>query len=363
MRLLLFNLATDADDPVLGFTTAWLGELALHCDHIHVITVRQGGLDLPHNVSVYSVGKEKGYNKLRKVIEFYRYLGHILNSEQIDACFAHMQPLFAVLGAPLLKLKRIPITLWYTHKSVTWLLRLAEKLVDRVVTASPESFRITSEKVIAVGHGIDTDVFVPACHARSVDRPFTIISVGRLSPIKNVDILIQAVGILVQKHSCSDVQVRLVGEACDIDYAERLHHQVMTAGLEAFVHFVGPVPFGQVVTQYQLADVMVNLSDTGSVDKAVLEAMSCGVPVFTSNAAFERVLGDLAPQLVVTRQDAADLSNRLLALKSQALEERLALGQQLRCIVIRDHSLPRLAQLLTNDILPGNLTMCDGDAS
>ena len=45
-RLLVFNLATDADDPLLAFTTVWLNRLAEHYDSVDVITMRAGRLDV-----------------------------------------------------------------------------------------------------------------------------------------------------------------------------------------------------------------------------------------------------------------------------------------------------------------------------
>ncbi len=78
MRLLLFNLATDADDPLLGFTTFWIRAIARRVTSIHVITMRSGRCDLPDNVTLYSVGKEKGYSEPRRVLEFFRHLFSIL---------------------------------------------------------------------------------------------------------------------------------------------------------------------------------------------------------------------------------------------------------------------------------------------
>jgi hypothetical protein len=122
MRLLLFNLATDADDPILGFTTRWIQALAKQVEFTHVITMRAGKIEVPENVRVYSVGKEKGYSEPRRVVEFYRHLFHILREDRIDACFSHMIPIFTVLAAPVLKVKKIPIVTWYAHPSLTWVL-------------------------------------------------------------------------------------------------------------------------------------------------------------------------------------------------------------------------------------------------
>ena len=106
LRLLWFNLATDADATGQGFTTDWLNALAPHCDQIDVLTMRAGRLALDDKVRVYSVGKEKGYTELRRAVEFYRLLSRLLRENDYDACFAHMQPLFAVMGAPLLLPRR-----------------------------------------------------------------------------------------------------------------------------------------------------------------------------------------------------------------------------------------------------------------
>ena len=104
-----------------------------------------------------SVGKEKGYSEARRAVEFYRILTRLLSEGRYNACFAHMQPLFALMGAPLLGLRGVPITLWYAHKSVSLRLRLAEKVAFRVVTSSPEGFRIRSSKVRVVGQACQSE--------------------------------------------------------------------------------------------------------------------------------------------------------------------------------------------------------------
>ena len=135
-RLLLFNLATDADDSALGFAILWIAELAKHTAHIDIITMRAGRYDLPEHVRVYSVGKEKGYNEFRRFIEFYRILFRLLRQNRYDGCFAHMMPLFVVMAAPILRLNKIPIVLWYAHRSDTLILRLATFFAHRIVTVS-----------------------------------------------------------------------------------------------------------------------------------------------------------------------------------------------------------------------------------
>jgi hypothetical protein len=60
MRVLYFSLAVDADDPILGFTGRWIRELAGRVEFVHVITMSAGRVEVPGNVRIYSVGKERG---------------------------------------------------------------------------------------------------------------------------------------------------------------------------------------------------------------------------------------------------------------------------------------------------------------
>jgi glycosyltransferase involved in cell wall biosynthesis len=342
---------TDADAPVQGFATDWINALARHSTYIDVLTMEAGRIALPENVQVYSVGKERGYSEPRRAIEFYRLLRHILKTRRHDVCFAHMQPLFAIMGAPLLKAANIPTTLWYAHKSVTPKLRLAEKVVHRVVTASPESFRIDSPKARIVGHGIDTNIFIPAVPPEQ----FTILSVSRIAPVKRIETLISAAHLLDELQL--DFRLRIVGNVYPQDehYARHLRKLVGDYHLGHRVDFVGAVPHHEIAREYQQSSVMVNVSSTGSVDKAVLEAMACGLPVVTANEAFQAMLAPWQNQLLIP-MDAPDvLAAKVRELASMDVTQRQALGVELREIVIRDHSLDRLAEVLAHVFRTGEV--------
>src|SRR4051812_22253590 len=50
-NLLIFNLKTDADDDVLGFTTGWINALSFHFEKVFVLTMQSGRLALRENVT------------------------------------------------------------------------------------------------------------------------------------------------------------------------------------------------------------------------------------------------------------------------------------------------------------------------
>ncbi len=349
-NLLVFNLRTDADDPILGFATEWVNALAAYYGRVDVLTMHAGRLAVAPNVRVFSVGREKGYSEPRRLLVFYATLARLLRATRYTACFAHMQPLFAALGAPLLKARGVPLTLWYAHGAVTPHLRLAARAADRIVTSSPEGFRLPSSKLIVTGQGVNTDVFAPAAAPRPPDAPFTAVSVGRLSPVKRIDVLIQATRLLRARGLA--FRLRLVGDSLEphATYADELRAQA--ADLPDAVEFVGPVAHGQVVDAYHAADAMVSASATGSMDKAALEAMACGLPVIASSAALQAALAPWGDRLLFPEGDAAALADRLAALMQTPADERRALGLALRGIVVEQHSLARLIQRLAEDILP-----------
>ena len=348
MNLLLFNLKTDIDNPTLGFTTGWINALAKHCEKIYVITMQKGMVAVADNVEVYSVGKEKGFSEPKRALWFYRHLFHVLKQDKIDVCFAHMIPIFAILAAPVLKVKKIPVVLWYAHKSVTPTLKLAHFLVNKLITASPESFRIKSKKTIITGHGIDTNFFTPPQEKSDKDE-IQILSVGRLSPIKNYETLISAIDLLVKEEGIKNIRVTIVGgtpEGSDRNYEMSLKEHVSRINLDDHIRFVGSVPFRDTVVYYQKGDIFINLSDTDSVDKAVLEAMACGCIPITSNRSFAAVFDKLKELLIVPKGNANLLAEKILTIDRMPKGEKDKLRQDLRQIVVDHHSLDKLSEKL-----------------
>lgn len=268
MKLLIVTQAMDIQDPVLGFFVRWVEEFAKYAERIEVICLKEGKHSLPANVRVHSLGKERRVSRVKYVFNFYRYLWRLRRN--YDAVFVHMNPEYVVLGGVWWRLWGKKIALWYTHKHVDLKLRLAALLANIVFTASEESFRLQSKKVHIVGHGIDVDFFTPDA---GVARGDWMLSVGRLMSSKRHDVAIEAAA---QAHR----ELRVIGEG-----PERERLISLATALGANVRFLGGLTQAQLRGEYRTAGVLVHTSETGSLDKVVLEALACGLPVITTSTA------------------------------------------------------------------------------
>ncbi|MCB9450333.1 MAG: glycosyltransferase family 4 protein [Anaerolineaceae bacterium] len=350
-RLLLFNIRTDADDHILGFTTPWINALAAHYDAVDVLTMHAGRLAVAENVTVYSVGRERGYGAARRLVNFYAILLRLLLTRRYTACFAHMMPLFAALGGVPLWLAGVPVTTWYTHRQVTRHLRWALRFSRRVVSAVPESFPLPTPKLRATGHGVNTDLFCPPPESPESSRPL-VVQVARLMPIKHQ-------GTLLRAASSLEVDIVLVGgipDGGDDSYARELHSLADALGITGRVTFAGEQTAEEVRDWYWRAAVAVNLSPPGLFDKAALEGMACALPTLISSTAFIPLAGAYTAQLLVdSPEDVAGVTARLRDLLALSPQERRAIGLALRQAVIEQHSMQSLIPRLVNILNTGEL--------
>jgi glycosyltransferase involved in cell wall biosynthesis len=350
-RLLLFNLRTDIDDHILGFTTQWINALVPYYEAIDVLTTHAGTLAVAEKVRVFSVGREQGAGKVQRTANFYKHLTQLLLMHKYDACFAHMQPLFAVMASPLLQLRGIPITTWYTHRQMSRTIALAERVSYRIVSAVESSFPMKTPKLRVLGHGIDTEFFAPDTSVPQ-HHPPRIVQVARLTDIKHQHILLEAGHDL----DCEIVFVGDVPDGYDNDYKRRLITQVHNMGIAEKVIFAGAQTPEQVRDWYHSATVAINLSPPGLFDKAALEGMACAVPTIVSNEAFQPLTGTYADMLhIPAPDDVTALRERLMLLLTIPQGQRQIIGSTLRQGVIEQHSLNQLIQRLISVMHTGEI--------
>ena len=134
-----------------------------------------------------------------------------------------------------------------------------------------------------ISNGVDLAIYRPgpgceqirARYGLSADLP-VVLSVGRLSPEKDIGILVQATAMLT-----GDAQIAIVGTGPD---ERRLKALVDRLGLANRVRFLGYVPAADLPDVYRLADIFVIASRAELQSLATMEAMASGLPVVAANA-------------------------------------------------------------------------------
>ncbi|MEK7641471.1 MAG: glycosyltransferase family 4 protein [Patescibacteria group bacterium] len=358
MKLLVTTQKVDRADPILGFFHAWIIELAKHFDVVTIICLEEGEHELPANVRVLTLGKSNQKlvpveaqvkRRIGYVWKFYTYI--LKEHKNYDAVFVHMNPVYSVLGWPIWRSLGKKVSLWYVHRSVDLKLRAAAILVDRIFTASKESFKISSKKVLVVGHGIETGRFAGITRPLPLpEDPIRVLHVGRITKIKNCDVLIEAAGILSQSWS-RRVEVIFVGEMvtpADHEYRKKLDDQIKNLGLTDMVRFVGPIPNHDIGTWYAQADLTVNLAPTGGVDKAVLESLASGAPVFWSNESFSDIFHPYESIFHIAYKDAGMLAEKIRLYCGRM--DASSIEAELRARVVERFSIDALISRISLDI-------------
>ena len=344
-NLLIITQKIDTSDDVLGFFHEWVIEFAKKFEKITVLCLKRGDFNFPPNVKVLSLGKEIGRTKLGYLFYFYKHIWK--EHKNYDSVFVHMNPQYVVLGWPIWKIFGKTISLWYAHGHVPMMLKIADKLTDIAFASTREGYRLNSSKLKVVGQGIDVDKFHPI--KKSQDDIFKIITVGRISPSKDYETLIKAVSFL----NDNQLEIKIVGDIAykeQDDYLYGLKELVKERGLEGTVKFVGPIANKDIVPLLQKADLFVNMGHTGSLDKAILEAMSCGLTILTCNEAFEKILGKYRTLLMYPKKDFKQLAEKVKLIIYASTDERTQIGKDLREIVVRDHNLEGLINKITKTL-------------
>lgn len=338
MKLLIFTQIVDLNDDVLGFMHGWIAAFAQKCQQVTVVCLKKSEVNLPANVRVLSLGKETGRSKIKYLINFYKYLWQ--ERKNYDTVFVHMNYEYVILGGIFWRLLGKKVGLWYAHGYAPFGLKIAERLVNIIFTSTKSGYRLKSRKINVIGQGIDIDKFRISSLEFRIKNRNKIISIGRISPSKDYETLIKAVEIF--KNKGIKLSLEIIGGPAvktDEDYFKDLKRQVADKKLTKEIKFIGPVANKEILQFLQQAALFVNLGQTGSLDKAMVEAMSAELPVLTCNEAMLEVLGDYKETLMYPKRDYKILAEKIESIINLPAEKYVELGAGLRELVVRSHSL------------------------
>jgi len=130
--------------------------------------------------------------------------------------------------------------------------------------------------VQVVPNGVNLRRFRPS-QTRGLGSIPHLLTVGRLSPTKRVEMLIEAVRLLHSENR--KVQLTIVGEGARESALRKL---VKETHLEYFFIFKRRVDSSRMPELYRQADILVSATMQEGMSNAMLEAMACGLPIVTT---------------------------------------------------------------------------------
>ena len=146
-------------------------------------------------------------------------------------------------------------------------------------------YQTSPHKVQVIPAGVDLDLFRPVNRAKArqvlgLTDKRVILYVGRLEPLKGLDILIRAIALL---EGSAETRLLIVGGTHGLDRElGRLKSLAFRLGIEGRVTFTGAVKQAELPNYYSAADVFVLPSYYESFGLVALESMACGTPVVAS---------------------------------------------------------------------------------
>lgn len=223
-------------------------------------------------------------NNLRRVSRIRK----IISKESPDVVFSFMTEtnILAIL-ATLLSDTRVIVSERSDpekeKKSFIWelLRKITYRNADLVTSNSKASLgylasMVKREKLVFLPNPVEgcSEASIPGEDRESAK---ILLVVSRLHPAKGIDILIEALAVLKSKGK--EYQLWIAGDGPE---KENLHAQAKDVGVAADIRWLGGV--SELVPLYKKASLFILPSRMEGMPNALLEAMSCGLPVVTSNA-------------------------------------------------------------------------------
>jgi D-inositol-3-phosphate glycosyltransferase len=211
------------------------------------------------------------------------------------------------------------------------------------------AYHVPPHRVAVVAPGVDLEIFQPRPKPLArllVGHPDhrLFVFVGRLEPLKGVDVILRAFALLVEGGRHPEARLLVLGDDSDSHPSEprhptpgdphpttpggeqaRLRRLAGELGLSDQVEFLGSVAQNRLAMYYAAAEACLMPSYSESFGLVGLEAQACGTAVVASNlAGLASVVRDRQTGFLVDGHDPADYAERMrLMLEEPGLAEQM----------------------------------------
>lgn len=345
MRLLIVTQALDLDDPLLSAYHGWVEALAQESESVEAVCLKAGRYALPENVTVHSLGKERGTRSQLQYAWSFLSLCWRLRG-RYDAAFVHMNQEYVLVSGLLWKLLGKRIYMWRNHYAGSVLTDIAASLSTNVFCTSVHSYTAKYKKTVFMPVGVNTERFKTS----SVPRvPRSILFFSRITPSKKAELLVEALGILKGRGVAFTASI--VGSApLEFEsYASSLKAQVAALGLEDEISFLPGILNEDAPAIYGAHALFVNCSPSGMLDKTIFEAAASGCLILTESDDLKK---SGFADVTYESKSAESLASHINALFALSAEEQGELEARLKRLV-EENSLAGLASALMDCMSAG----------
>jgi glycosyltransferase involved in cell wall biosynthesis len=243
----------------------------------------------------------------------------------------------------------------FGHKLLTALERLTFRTADMVISTN-ESYRkialtrggVKEKDVFVVRSGPDLTRMkqVAPNPALKKGRKYLVGYVGVMGKQEGIDLLLQAVQLIVKHLGRTDIQFGLVGGGTELPAMRELAKKL---DIDDYVTFTGRVPDAELLEMLNTADICVNpdrandMNDRSTMNK-VMEYMALGKPLVQFDLTEGRVSAGEA-SWYARQNDVADLAQKMVSLLEDE-NARIHMGavgrERIEHVLSWQHEAPRL---------------------
>ena len=263
----VFTPRIDTGNPLFGHSIEWIKELGKQAKIVNVYAVHLGTLPSfeIQNIRFREIGGGNLINRIKAIGMLVTICIQIIFTKPDNKLVMyHMIKEPAVILGPFFKIFGIRQILWYSHSKSTLPLRIALRWVNQVYSPTSVSFPFKSNKVLVTGHGISSSKFLMSDSAGQ--RVHSVLSVGRISRIKNFEKIIEAI-------SGTSLTLEIVGPIFDTTYRDELIERAQEKGVALQTR--GEIPYELMPSVFNKAEIYF-MGSPMTLDKAAVQAAMCG---------------------------------------------------------------------------------------
>ncbi|PIR12731.1 hypothetical protein COV49_04335, partial [Candidatus Falkowbacteria bacterium CG11_big_fil_rev_8_21_14_0_20_39_10] len=296
-------------------------------DELNILVFSRGEKQTTGNLNIYPVNQP---NKILKLLKGFVLAKKIIREKKINLITVQDQYFLALLGLFLSKKFKIGLELQihgfekfigvrkvianYVLPRADSIRVVSQRLKKRMV----EEFGVEREKITVVPIFVESGIRNQESGDRRDNKKFIFLTIGRLAPVKNIGMQIEAMAEVIKKYS--NTELWIVGEG---ELRKKLKVRSQKLGIKKNVKFLGWQ--NNVIKFYEQADVFMLTSNSEGWPLVIVEAASHSLPIImTDTGSAGELVKDQESSLVIPVGAQKELEKVMIKLiEDRNLREKL----------------------------------------